>query len=292
MRDADDILKKNAEERGAEERRRAALKAEEMAEREANGDMAEKDDGAEEANPAIVQKDMLVTRLNDSIARALETVKDLATLGPSVLLSPDLDAAAHTVESSEKNARRDWIANHGILDEDGRARCAFHFCRKLFKDKAFLHKHSLKKHSDQLRSECAKCHDGPMMVAWDSDEHRPVPPVLIDCGSKFGLVPSPVIGNSTPAASDPEPELWQVEQARMAEEERKHREREAAIRAEEEEMEMQRRREMANANAGEKRKSNFVDPDDMVEEKVELSFENVVVAPPPKKKKKRKKSLL
>ena len=39
------------------------------------------------------------------------------------------------------------------------------------------------------------------------------------------------------------------------------------------------------------RKSNFVDPDDMVEEKVELSFENVVVAPPPKKKKK-KKSLL
>jgi len=37
---------------------------------------------------------------------------------------------------------------------------------------------------------------------------------------------------------------------------------------------------------GEKRKSNFIDPDDMVEEKVELSFENVVVTPSPKKKKK------
>ena len=54
---------------------------------------------------------------------------------------------------------------------------------------------------------------------------------------------------------------------------------------------MRRREQHAGGNAGEKRKSNFVDPDDMVEEKVELSFENVVVAPPPKKKKK-KKSLL
>ena len=53
---------------------------------------------------------------------------------------------------------------------------------------------------------------------------------------------------------------------------------------------MRRREQHASGNAEEKRKSNFVDPDDMVEEKVELSFENVKVAPPPKKKK--KKSLL
>ena len=53
---------------------------------------------------------------------------------------------------------------------------------------------------------------------------------------------------------------------------------------------MRRREQHAGGNAEEKRKSNFVDPDDMVEEKVELSFENVKVAPPPKKKK--KKSLL
>lgn len=52
---------------------------------------------------------------------------------------------------------------------------------------------------------------------------------------------------------------------------------------------MQRRRDMANTR--EKRKSNFVDPDDMVDEKVELVFENVLVVPQPKKKKK-KKSLL
>jgi hypothetical protein len=77
----------------------------------------------------------------------------------------------------------------------------------------------------------------------------------------------------------------------MAEEEwsYREREREAAARAEEEEM--MRRREQQASNAGEKWKSNFVDLDDMVEEKVELSFENAAVAPPQKKKKK-KKSLL
>jgi hypothetical protein len=235
---------------------------------------------------------MLVTRLNDSIAKALKRVESLAGQGPSCLIDPETDAAARDIDSTEQTARDEWIENHGILDEDGRARCSFHNCRKLFKDRAFLHKHLLKKHSDQLRAECAKCHDGPMMAAWDNDERRPVPPVLIDCGSKFGLVPTPVVGSDRPMATDPEPELWKAEQERLAEEERRYREREEAARAAEEERE-RRRKEMANANAGEKRKSNFVDPDDMVEEKVELSFENVeVVAPPPKKKKKKKKKSL
>jgi hypothetical protein len=130
-----------------------------------------------------------------------------------------------------------------------------------------------------------------MMAAWDRDDWRPVPPMLVDCGMKFGLRPSQVAGSDSPAASNPEPELWQEEQQRMAEEEWRYREREreAAARAEEEEI--MRRREQQASNAGEKWKSNFVDPDDMVEEKVELSFENVAVAPPQKKKKK-KKSLL
>ena len=92
----------------------------------------------------------------------------------------------------------------------------------------------------------------------------------VDCESKFGL-----------------PELWQEEhQRRLVEEEWRHRKgerEEAAVRAEEEEM-MRRREQQALSNAREKRKSNFVDPDNMVEEKVELLFENVVVVPLPKKK--------
>jgi type IV secretory pathway VirB10-like protein len=125
-----------------------------------------------------------------------------------------------------------------------------------------------------------------MMVAWDNDENRPVPPVLIDCGAKFRKVPSAVVGSTEPIAHDPEPQLWKEEEERMAEEERRRQEAENEERLAEDER--QRRQE---AMAGEKRKGNFVDVDDMVEEKVELKMEDVVVAPPPKKKKK-KKSLL
>ena len=174
------------------------------------------------------------------------------------------------------------------MDEDGRARCSFHFCRKLFKDKAFLRKHLLKKHSDQLRAERGKCHDGVMMVGWDNDDRRPVPPILIDCGSKFGLVHSSVVGSVKPSADDPEPALWREEEERMAEEERRAQERLAAAAAQAREEEQQQRKENSNFPKG-----NFVDVDDMVEEKVELKFENIDAAQATKpKKKKRKKSLL
>ena len=285
LKGADDILAKAA----AEEERNNILYAE-------DGDMTTL---AAAKDPESGTTDMLVKRLNDSITRALETVQILAQRGgPTCVIDEETDAAAKEIEHAEQISRQEWITNHSRPDEDGRARCSFHFCQKLFKDIAFLHKHLQKKHVDHLRAELAKCHDGPMMMAWDAwdrNNPRPVPPVLIDCGSKYGLIPSMVTeSDSLPISIDPEPDLWREDQRRIEEEEEwKHREREAMARAEEEQI-MQRRREHEQSNTnngGEKRKSNFVDPDDMVEEKVELSFENIVVAPPPKKKKK-KKSLL
>ena len=145
---------------------------------------------------------MLVKRLSDSITRALEKVQEMAQRGPSCLIDDETDAAARKIETAEQASRQEWIENHSVPDEDGRARCSFHFCHKLFKDRAFLHKHLLKKHSDQLRAECAKCHDGPMMAAWDRDDRCPVPPVLVDCGLKFGLLQSLVTrSDSTASAS-------------------------------------------------------------------------------------------
>ena len=76
----------------------------------------------------------------------------------------------------------------------------------------------------------------------------------------------------------------------MAEEDRLRKEAEEEERLAEEERERAKQRRL-EAMAGDKRKGNFVDVDDMVEEKVELKMEDVVVAPPAKKKKK-KKSLL
>ena len=280
LRDSDEILRKTAEEHGGDVA---------MDEGGADGDeTSEKGDAADGAGSA--GKDMLVTRLNDSIAKALDSMKIIKERGPSCLVDEETDMAAKDIQTSEQNAREQWMENHEIMDEDGRARCSFHFCRKLFKDKAFLQKHLLKKHSDQLRAECGKCHDGVMMAAWDNDEKRPVPPILIDCGSKFGFVPSSVMGSGRPMVNDPEPELWKEEEERMAEEEKRYQERqaaaEAAAKAREEE---QQRRKEENAFS----RGNFVDVDDMVEEKVELSFENIDVAPQLKpKKKKRKKSLL
>ncbi|KAL7469200.1 hypothetical protein ACHAXS_009457 [Conticribra weissflogii] len=290
LRDADEILRKAAEEKGN-------VPLTEGGDEDRNNDKENRDgeddeDSSKKEGNAVVT-DMLVMRLNNSISKALDHVKMLAYRGSSCLVDEATDAAARAIELQEQQTKNEWIENHGLIDGDDRARCSFHFCHKLFKDRAFLQKHLIKKHSDQLRAECGKCHDEAMMSAWDNDENRPVPGVLIDCGSKFGLVTCAVKGSDKPMAVDPEPELWREEEERMAEEERKYRERQAAAEAaaRAEEMEQKRRQEEMAAIAAEKRKGNFVDVDDMPEEKVELSFEDVVVAPPPKKKKKKKKLL-
>ncbi len=103
--------------------------------------------------------DRLVKRLDDSIVRALEKVQERAQRGPSCLIDNKTDTTVKKIETAEQASRQEWIENHSIPDEDGRARCSFHFCHKLFKERVFLHKHLLKKHSDQIRAECAKCHD-------------------------------------------------------------------------------------------------------------------------------------
>ena len=101
-------------------------------------------------------------RLNDSITRALKKVQEMAQRGPSCLIDHETDAAARKIESAEQASMQEWIENHSVLDKDGRVRCSLHFCHKLFrcslhfchklfKDMAFLLKHLLKKHSDQLR---------------------------------------------------------------------------------------------------------------------------------------------
>ena len=164
----------------------------------------------------------------------------------------------------------------------------------------------MKKHVEFLRAEMAKCHDTFMMKSWDNQKIRPVPPILVDCGRAFSTVPSPVIGSSDPLAADPEPELW-----RRQEERRKL-----------EEEDDQARRERYNNNnhhhnnnnhhhnngppdldgplsEGREdrgppppRHTNFVDVDDMKEEKVEMAFDTVEIPVQQPKKKKRKKKLL
>ena len=222
--------------------------------------------------------DLLVKRFDEKISKALEEDCNAWINSGAFVVDDQVDQDAATIAQQEQDAIGRWMEDHSILDEDNRARCSFHFCHKLFKDPTFLHKHLLKKHGEYLVGEQAKCHDAYMMKAWDAQEDRNVPDILVDCGNKFGLVPTPVFGRE-PDCVDPEPERW-----RAAEERR--------IRAEEDRQ--RRREENRNATTSgvnpQKRSAAFVDVDDMKEEKIELSFDNI--PDPVKKKKKKKRKLL
>lgn len=261
-------------------------------------------EGAPEEPPKV---DLLVQRHELSIDKALKEVQpwldDPDQWSQVILSSPEKDAAAKKIQENEQKVEPAWIEDHAVIDEDGRARCSFHFCRKLFKDSTFLKKHLIKKHSEFLKAERAKCHDQSMMEAWDAQEQRPVPSVLVDCGRVFSLVPSPVIGAAVPLAEDPEPELWRRQEERKREEDQIRKEREERFTPapdldgplfEERNQHSNTYNSNTAPNSAPRapRPSNFVDVDDMKEEKVELAFDNVeipIIQPP---KKKRKKKLL
>ena len=262
-------------------------------------DEAAKDGVMEETKPDE-PKDMLVMRLDDSIAKALAHLPSDIDIGSPFIVNETVDAVASEIESLEVKAKKEWIDSHAMVDGDGRARCSFHFCRKLFKDESFLKKHLMKKHGEYLTAEMAKSHDSYMMKWWDQEICRPVPQILVDCGSKLGLISEAVIGDAEPCVVDPEPELWREEQEKIRqveEEEQRYREQRAAAA---EVTERNRRHseggdgDIGGGGGGEKNfgHSNFVDVDDMKDEKVQLSFIDVDVAPPPKKKKRKKKKLL
>jgi len=313
LKGADEILKKAREENADMygDLPMGSEKDEKMNESTENVDDLEKSNADDEntKSDSVAQstetKDMLVMRLDDSIEKVLKPITSAMEISNSFVVNQTVDTMAQEIKEMEEKTKNDWIDNHAVIDNDGRARCSFHFCNKLFKDKSFLKKHLLKKHSEFLKAEIAKCHDSYMMNWWDKEEIRPVPEVCVDCGPKFGLMMSSVTGAANPAANDPEPELWKEEQDRIRkiEEEERYKEK---IAIEADTMEAQRKNSgnFSSNNAGPHHhhhhhggdiipNNNFVDVDDMKEEKVELSFENVnVVAPSSKKKKKKKKRLL
>jgi SERRATE/Ars2, N-terminal domain len=237
---------------------------------------------------APLMVDLLVQRHTFSIENALKEAQewlDESEKWQKIVVSPEVDSAAQRIEREEAQVEPIWIKDHSVIDEDGRARCSFHFCRKLFKDSTFLKKHLLKKHSEFLKSERAKCHDQSMMQAWDAQECRPVPPIFVDCGRAFSLVCSPVVGAAVPLAEDPEPELWRRQQERRDEDERIRKEREERFEPPDPNAPLLSERTSAP------RRSHFVDVDDMKEDKVEISFDHVEVPILPVKKKRKKKLL-
>ena len=274
--------------------------------------------GSIETENPLPKTDLLVQRLNDSITAALKESKtwetDASTDGEQqvpgtddselrcIIIDKEVDRQAKDIKYQESQVEGGWIEDHALIDEDGRARCAFHFCRKLFKDSSFLRKHLIKKHSEFLRAEIAKCHDSYMMASWDAQSQRPVPPIFVDCGHRFGLKPSPVLGAANPIAEDPEPALWKREEER-----REIEEKEAEARRERYNNNQNYHNNNNNNNnhadgtsldaaltegRGQGRRNNFEDVDDMKVEKVEIAFDKIEIPVQPPKKKKKKKKLL
>ena len=247
---------------------------------------------AQEDPASTPKKDLLEQRLDDAIEKALEESKPPADGGQHII-DAQVDSDAKEIERQESQVERNWIRDHSVLDEDSRARCSFHFCHKLFKDSSFLTKHLLKKHSAYLMAERAKCHDPYMMKAWDKEDQRPVPPILVDCGRALGQRPSPVVG-CIPIAEDPEPELWrrQEEQRKMDEEEQHSRREQYQQRSAGDHNDNYRDHHHMSERPPPRPPKTFVDVDDMKEEKVEMAFDSVEIPVQPPKKKKRKKKLL
>jgi SERRATE/Ars2, N-terminal domain len=259
-----------------------------------------------------IKKDLLVQRLDDSIAKTLESLQtwlgddyedDIDESTVPGLIDPIVERDSKEIEALEQHAQAKWVDDH-FIDDEGRARCGFQFCHKLFKDKSFLEKHLVKKHSEYLRAEQAKCHDRYMMSEWEACTFRPVPSILVDCGNRIGCVPTKIIpGQAEPDVVDPEPELWKVHQEQQR--------REMEMKQKREELRQQQYNNNTfhhkgggvsesprNQQDSNKRNFNtFVDVDDMKEEKVELSFDAIetdasaILAAANKKKKKKKKLL-
>ena len=103
--------------------------------------LAEKE-AASSSDEIPIESDLLVKRLNNVISNAMEeSTSRLACI--SVVVSPEVDSAAEKARNDEVIVKNQWLEDHAVLDADGRARCSFHFCKKLFKDKSFLNKREL-----------------------------------------------------------------------------------------------------------------------------------------------------
>lgn len=121
LRDADSILQKALNEEAAKQDQLST-----KIETSSNDDTT---NGGEKVSQ--ISQDLLVKRLDDSIAKAL--AESTAKIANFNIISEEVDAQASEIEKKENEAKAQWLTDHTLLDADGRARCSFHFCRKLFK---------------------------------------------------------------------------------------------------------------------------------------------------------------
>jgi len=79
-----------------------------------------------------------------------------------------------------------WQATNCSAEKGGRARCGYAWCKKLFKNDVFVHKHLSNKHPEYLKlHQDASVRRGPMRDAFDKDANKPLPFIMTDTGGKY-----------------------------------------------------------------------------------------------------------
>lgn len=97
-------------------------------------DNNENNDGGEEntKSDSVAQsaetKDMLVMRLDDSIENVMKSITSAVEAPSEYVVNKTVDSLAQEIETMEVRAKSDWIDNHSVIDNDGRARCSAGCC--------------------------------------------------------------------------------------------------------------------------------------------------------------------
>ena len=77
-----------------------------------------------------------------------------------------------------------FYAETGAAEDNGRARCGFEWCRKLFKSQDFLRKHGANRHGDYLEQFVTAARRPFMWAVYELDGQKPLPPIRTDAGAE------------------------------------------------------------------------------------------------------------
>lgn len=128
------------------------------------------DDVEEDWGPHLKEMDDKIT---DALNAALEDDDD------------DRDEDADKEDAALEETRTEFEREHTLQEEQGRARCAFDWCHKLFKSDAFLKKHLANRHSDYLEAWLTPTRRPFMWKLYQDDPNKPLPPVATEKGDEI-----------------------------------------------------------------------------------------------------------
>ncbi|KAH8086086.1 hypothetical protein JL720_7286 [Aureococcus anophagefferens] len=104
---------------------------------------------------------------------------------------PAADDGGAADPPKEADGAKDWgkateafYAETGAAEDNGRARCGFEWCRKLFKSQDFLRKHGANRHGDYLEQFVTAARRPFMWAVYELDGQKPLPPIRTDAGAE------------------------------------------------------------------------------------------------------------